>query len=91
MGVGKSDMRIKSKTDTITEDYKKLQEELANGSDIEKYAAYITGWFQVKNTEGAWDYINIETGDFSVFPLSYLEGNAPKEDGEIALILCECL
>ncbi|AVK97840.1 ABC transporter permease [Lysinibacillus sphaericus] len=86
MGVGKSDMRIDlRKTDTITEDYKKLQEELANDPDIEKYAAYITGSFQVKNTEGAWDYINIETGDFSVFPLSYLEGNAPKEDGEIAL------
>lgn len=86
MGVGKSDMRIDlRKTDTITEDYKKLQEELANDPDIEKYAAYITGSFQVKNAEGAWDYINIETGDFSVFPLSYLEGNAPKEDGEIAL------
>lgn len=86
MGVGKSDMRIDlRKTDTISEDYKKLQEELANDPDIEKYAAYITGSFQVKNAEGAWDYINIETGDFSVFPLSYLEGNAPKEDGEIAL------
>ncbi len=86
MGVGKSDMRIDlRKTDTITEDYKKLQEELANDPDIEKYAAYITGSFQVKNAEGAWDYINIETGDFSVFPLSYLEGYAPKEDGEIAL------
>lgn len=86
MGVGKSDMRIDlRKTDTITEDYKKLQEELANDPDIEKHAAYITGSFQVKNAEGAWDYINIETGDFSVFPLSYLEGYAPKEDGEIAL------
>ncbi|MEO4052746.1 ABC transporter permease [Solibacillus sp. CAU 1738] len=86
MGVGKSDMRIDlRKTDTISQDFKKLQEELENDPDIEKYAAYITGSFQVKNAEGSWDYINIETGDFSVFPLSYLEGRAPKEDGEISL------
>ena len=86
MGIGKSDMRIDlRKTDTITEDFKKLQEELQNDSDIEKYAAYITSAYQVKNAEGSWDYINVETGDFSVFPLKYLEGRAPQGEGEISL------
>ncbi|MEK4486362.1 ABC transporter permease [Psychrobacillus sp. FSL H8-0484] len=86
MGIGKSDMRIDlRKTDTITEDFKKLQEELKNDYDIEKYAAYITGSYQVKNAEGSWDYINIETGDLSVFPLKYLEGKAPQGEGEISL------
>lgn len=86
MGIGKSDMRIDlRKTDTISEDFKKLQEELQNDTDVEKYAAYITSSYQVKNAEGSWDYINIETGDFSVFPLKYLEGSAPKENGEISL------
>jgi putative ABC transport system permease protein len=86
MGIGKSDMRIDlRKTDRITEDFKKLQEELKNDADIEKYAAYITCSYQVKNESGSWDYINIETGDFSAFPLNYLEGRAPKGEGEIAL------
>ncbi|WHY95619.1 FtsX-like permease family protein [Peribacillus simplex] len=86
MGIGKSDMRIDlRRTDTITEDFKKLQEELKNDYDIEKYAAYITCSYQVKNAEGSWDYINIETGDFSVFPLKYLEGRAPQGEGEISL------
>ncbi|MEH7115057.1 ABC transporter permease [Neobacillus niacini] len=86
MGIGKSDMRIDlRRTDTIREDFKKLQEELKNDSDIEKYATYITSSYQVKNAEGSWDYINIETGDFSVFPLNYLEGRAPKGTGEISL------
>ncbi len=86
MGIGKSDMRIDlRRTDTITEDFKKLQEELQNDSDFEKYAAYITSSYQVKNAEGSWDYINIEIGDFSVFPLNYLEGRAPKGEGEISL------
>ncbi|MFD2046636.1 FtsX-like permease family protein [Ornithinibacillus salinisoli] len=92
MGIGKSDMRIDlRKTDTITEDYKKLQEELQNDSDIEKYAAYITSSFHVKNTEGSWDYINIETGDFSVFPLKYLEGRPPEAEGEISLSYANAL
>lgn len=86
MGIGKSDMRIDlRRTDRITEDFNKLQEELKNDSDIEKYAAYITSSYQIKNAEGSWDYINIETGDFSIFPLKYLEGRAPESEGEISL------
>lgn len=86
MGIGKSDMRIDlRRTDTITEDFKKLQEGLKNDSDIKKYAAYITCSYQVKNAKGSWDYINIETGDFDLFPLNYLEGRAPKGEEEISL------
>lgn len=86
MGIGKSDMRIDlRKTDRITEDFNKLQEELKNDSDIEKVASYITSSYQVKNTEDTWDYMNIETGDFSVFPLNYLVGSAPDSEGEISL------
>ncbi|MGB4658427.1 MAG: FtsX-like permease family protein [Mobilitalea sp.] len=86
MGIGKSDMRIDlRKTDTITEDIKKLQEELKKDSEIQKFASYITCSYQVKNMEGSWDYISVETGDFSVFPLNYLEGRAPESEGEIAL------
>ena len=86
MGIGKSDMRIDlRRTEHITADFQKLQEELKNDVDIEKYAAYITSSYQVKNVEGSWDYMNVEIGDFSVFPLKYLEGRAPKVEGEITL------
>lgn len=86
MGIGKSNMRIDlRKTATITEDFKNLQEDLQNDSDIQKSAAYITCYYQIKNTEGSWDYISIETGDFSMFPLNYLEGRAPEGEDEISL------
>ena len=86
MGIGKSDMRIDlRRTENITADFQKLQEELKNDADIEKYAAYITSSYQVKNAEGSWDYMNVEIGDFSVFPLKYLEGRAPEAEGEISL------
>ncbi|WMM25258.1 ABC transporter permease [Tissierella sp. MB52-C2] len=88
MGIGKCDIRIDlRRTDTITEDFKRLKEELENDLDIEKYADYITYSYQIKNAEGSWDHINIETGDFSVFPLNYLEGRAPENEEEIALSL----
>ena len=52
MGIGKSDMRIDlRRTDSITEDSKKLQEELKNDREIEKPAAYITSSYQVKNVK----------------------------------------
>ncbi|WP_235782093.1 FtsX-like permease family protein [Paenibacillus senegalensis] len=86
MGIGKSDMRIDLRmTETITDDFNKLQEELRKDSDIEKHAAYITSSYQIKNAEGLWDYIYIEIGDFSAFPLKYLDGRAPQTEGEIAL------
>ena len=86
MGIGKSDVRIDlRRTDTISEDFKKLQEELQNDPGVEKFSAYITSSFPVKNKEGTWDYLNIETGDFSVFPLNYLNGRAPEKAGEISL------
>ncbi|WP_284036937.1 ABC transporter permease [Neobacillus sp. 114] len=86
MGIGKSDMRIDlRRTDRITEDFKKLQEELKNDNDVEKFATYITSSYPVQNAEGSWNYLNIETGDFSVFPLKYLEGRAPEREGEISL------
>lgn len=86
MGIGKQDMRIDlRRTDRITEDFIKLQEELKNDSDIDKFAPYITSSYQVKNAEGSWDNMNIEIGDFSVFPLNFLEGRAPNGEGEISL------
>lgn len=86
MGIGKSDMRIDlRRTDTITEDFMKLQEELQGDQEIEKFGAYITSSYPVKNADGTWHYINIETGDFSVFPLKYLEGRAPEKEREISL------
>ena len=86
MGIGRCDMRIDlRRTTTITEDFRRLQEDLARDAEIEKFAAYVTGSYQVRNAEGSWDYINIETGDFSVFPLNYLEGSAPEREGEISL------
>ncbi|GIN13269.1 ABC transporter permease [Shouchella clausii] len=86
MGIGKSDMRMDLRmTDAVAAGFTRLHEDLENDSDIEKHAAYITSAYQIKNMEGSWDYIYIEIGDFSLFPLKYLEGRSPQAEGEISL------
>lgn len=86
MGIGKCDMRIDlRRTDSISEDFAVITNDLKQDTAIEKCAAYVTCAYQYQNDEGTWDYINIETGDFSVFPLKYLEGRAPVNSDEIAL------
>lgn len=86
MGIGKADIRIDlQRTDAINEEFIKLKQILENDDDIEKHGAFVTSAYEVKNDENTWDYIYIETGNHDIFPLQYLEGEAPKNEGEIAL------
>ena len=36
-------------------------------------------------SDGTLENLNIETGDFSLFPLDYVNGTAPQQENEIAL------
>lgn len=86
MGIGRSDMRIDIRqADSLTTEFNQIHEAVENDKDIAQYAEYITCAYQVKNSEDEWQYINIELGDFSKFPLNYLEGIAPSEANDIAL------
>lgn len=86
MGIGRSDLRIDLRsTDAGGNDFRMLQEELSRDPEILKWASYVTCYYPIENAEGNWDYLSIETGEFTAFPLSYLEGRAPLAEGEIAL------
>lgn len=86
MGVGKSHMRIDLQQSDIMEDeYKEIMDYIKNDKEIKKYVALETSQFKMINGDGAMENINIETGDFSLFPLSFLEGNSPNKSNEIAI------
>ena len=86
MGVGKSDIRIDIQySDKLIEQKNRAQSYLENDSEIEKYAIYQNGYVQFQNLDGQWEYLRIENGDESIFPLEYLEGSAPDESKEMAL------
>ncbi|WP_260984656.1 ABC transporter permease [Paenibacillus xylanexedens] len=86
MGVGQSDIRIDLRhTDDVEQRYAQLVNQIGNDADVKKYSPLVTSQFKIRNAEGSYDNLSVESGDFSIFPLSYLSGNAPATDREIAL------
>lgn len=85
MGVGKSDMRIDIQRGNMNQQYNNIMANLQNDSQIEQYAGFYTGSYEALTPDGMYGTIRIESGDFSVFPLQYMEGSAPKAENEIAL------
>lgn len=86
MGIGRSDLRIDLRqTATIKEDALNLQAQLEKDAEVVRFAPYLTAAFQAQNPQGEWDYLNVEMGDYTLFPLKYLQGTAPHSPGQIAL------
>ncbi|MFC4306974.1 ABC transporter permease [Cohnella boryungensis] len=86
MGAGQSDIRIDlQQSENIRESFAEVQAYLAEDRDIAKFAPLVTSKYGVIGAEGALENIQVETGDFSQFPLKYSKGNAPASDNEIAL------
>ncbi|CAM4250543.1 ABC transporter permease [Bacillus manliponensis] len=86
MGAGKSDIRIDLQhSENVTNRFQSTISYMERDKDVEKYTALITKRFQVFNDDGTYENINVEIGDFTVFPLNYVTGAAPKKENEIAL------
>lgn len=86
MGVGKSDIRIDLRhTTDLNNQFKKIVSFLENDKDVKNYSPMSTAKFKVFNKDGSLENINVETGDFSIFPIKYLQGRSPINSNEISL------
>lgn len=86
MGIGRSDLRIDLRqSDDVAERFNQLITTIKNDPDVERFSPLVTSQLKVINSDGVPENINIETGDFTIFPLQYLKGGAPLKDNEIAL------
>ncbi|GGG59788.1 FtsX-like permease family protein [Paenibacillus radicis (ex Gao et al. 2016)] len=86
MGVGQSDIRIDlQQTANVDQRFEKMIASLEEDNDVVKLSPLVTSRFKVLGSDGAWESINVESGDFSIFPLSYMDGASPATAGEIAL------
>ncbi|WP_312505277.1 ABC transporter permease, partial [Bacillus luti] len=86
MGTGKSDIRIDlQQTENIEKRFKDVISYLQNDDEVENYAAFVTSTFKMVNADGTHENLNVEVGDFTKFPLDYIQGMAPKNENEIAL------
>ncbi|WP_096187078.1 FtsX-like permease family protein [Evansella halocellulosilytica] len=86
MGIGQSDIRIdfQQSSDIVTR-FNDSVEYLKNDRDVTKFAPFVTSQFKLLSDEGSLENIDVETGDMSIFPLEYVDGNAPENPNEIAL------
>lgn len=86
LGIGRSDIRIDLRqSDNMTGRFKQMVTYLANDPDVEQFSPLVTAPYTMIGADGAKETIDIETGDFSIFPLDYLKGDAPQTETEIAL------
>ncbi len=86
MGTGKSDIRIDlQQTENIEKRFKDVISYLQNDDEVEKYATFVTSTFNMVNADGTHENLHVEVGDFTQFPLDYMQGRAPKNEDEIAL------
>ncbi|MFS0855036.1 FtsX-like permease family protein [Paenibacillus taichungensis] len=86
MGVGRSDMRIDLRhSENIEQRYAELIDYVQQDNNVLRYSPLVTSQFKVLNSEGSYDHLSVETGDFDIFPLSYVSGAAPKNENQIAL------
>jgi len=85
MGVEKSDIRIDLQEKANAEMFNRMIRILETDQNVEQFAAHSTKRLSVRGTEGIWEPLTVETGDFSKFPLSYVKGTAPVRKNEIAL------
>ncbi len=86
MGIGQSDIRIDLRqSEEIVDRFERMITAIASDPEVERFAPMITSQFKMVLGNGEVEAINIETGDFTLFPLDYLDGVAPQNEGEIAL------
>lgn len=86
MGVGRSDIIIDIRqSEDIKKRFKEIVNHLENDAEVEKFSPYITSQYEIINEDGMAENLMVETGDFSIFNLDYLDGGAPMLENEIAL------
>jgi putative ABC transport system permease protein len=86
MGIGRSDLRIDLRqSEKIGERFQSMVAYLAADEDVARYAPLVTSQFTLRQDDGSMETLNVETGDFTLFPLDYVQGAAPRREDEMAL------
>jgi len=85
MGAGLADLRLELRTQEDVTRAPELQARLAADPEVERFTALVSARFGVLNADNEWESLNVQNGDHTAFPLSYLEGGAPTSPDQIAL------
>ena len=85
-GAAESDIRIDiQQGGKIEGNFRDIITYIKNDADIKEVSPVATSRVQILNADGDYEDIDIETGDFTIFPAGYIKGKVPVNDGEAAL------
>ena len=85
-GAAESDIRIDiQQSAKIEENFSDIIAYIKNDADIKEVSPVATSRVQILNADGDYEDIDIETGDFTIFPAGFIKGKVPVNDGEAAL------
>lgn len=88
MGMGQSDIQIDlRRTEGVEQRYAEMLETLSADGDVASFAPYVTAAYPLVANGETSTLRNVQIGDFSRYSIDYLSGNAPQQEGEIALSL----
>jgi putative ABC transport system permease protein len=62
-----------------------MLEKIANDEEVDRFSPLVSAQYSILKETGERELITIETGNFSLFPLNYLQGKGPDLENEIAL------
>lgn len=86
LGIGRSDLRIDLRqADNMDERFREAVSAIRSDADVARFSPLVTSRFRVLNDDGTVDQLSVESGDFTIFPLAYVQGGAPVRDHDIAL------
>ena len=86
MGIGQSDVRIDLRqSEDVADRFDSTISALSDDPDVTLLSPLVTSQFKLVQDDGTLETLNIESGDFTLFPLDYVKGSAPTQQNEIAL------
>ena len=86
MGIGNSQIRVDVRqTDDIESLTESLKQEIEQDDRVDGFSVMQTGSYKALLPSGMSYNLMIESGDHSMFPVSYIEGSYPTSESEIAL------
>lgn len=86
MGSGSSDLRMDLRqSENMDERFESMIAYLGADEDVARYAPLVTSQFTLLQEDGTREALNVESGDFTLFPLNYVQGDAPLRENELAL------
>lgn len=86
MGIGSGQIRLDVRqTEDILKKTDKIEKQLRRDDKVIAYTRLQTKAYYVEYMDKAACRLLVELGDHSVFPIRYVEGNAPEKEGQLAL------